>query len=53
MAADTILERFRDLSNIPTGTTGVTLSLETENNEHAEQLIEHLKNKQIDFKVIS
>jgi threonine dehydratase len=40
-------------SNVPAGTTGVTLSLETENNEHAEQLIEHLKNKQIDFKVIS
>ena len=40
-------------SNVPAGTTGVTLSLETENNEHAEHLIEHLKNKQIDFKVIS
>ena len=40
-------------SNVPAGTTGVTLSLETENKEHAEQLIEHLKNKQIDFKVIS
>ena len=40
-------------SNVPAGTTGVTLSLETENKKHAEQLIEHLKNKQIDFKVIS
>ena len=40
-------------SNVPAGTTGVTLSLETENKEHAEHLIEHLKNKQIDFKVIS
>ena len=40
-------------SNVPAGTTGVTLSLETENQEHADQLIEHLKNKQIDFKVIS
>ena len=39
-------------SNVPAGTTGVTLSLETENQEHADQLIEHLKNKQIDFKVL-
>ena len=40
-------------SNVPAGTTGVTLSLETENQEHAEKLIEHLKNKQIDFKVLT
>ena len=40
-------------SNVPAGTTGVTLSLETENQEHADQLIEHLKNKQIDFKVLT
>ena len=39
-------------SNVPAGTTGVTLSLETENRQHADQLIEHLKNKQIDFKVL-
>jgi threonine dehydratase len=39
-------------SNVPAGTTGVTLSLETENQEHADQLIEHLKNKQIDFKIL-
>ena len=40
-------------SNVPAGTTGVSLSLETENQEHADQLIEHLKNKQIDFKVLT
>ena len=40
-------------SNVPAGTTGVTLSLETENQEHVEKLIEHLKNKQIDFKVLT
>ena len=40
-------------SNVPAGTTGVTLSLETENQEHTEKLIEHLKNKQIDFKVLT
>ena len=40
-------------SNVPAGTTGVTLSLETENQEHADQLIEHLKNKQIDFKILT
>ena len=39
--------------NVPAGTTGVTLSLETENQEHVDQLIEHLKNKQIDFKVLT
>jgi threonine dehydratase len=39
--------------NVPAGTTGVTLSLETENQEHADQLTEHLKNKQIDFKVLT
>ena len=37
-------------SNVPAGTTGVTLSLETENQQHADELIEHLKNKQIVFK---
>jgi threonine dehydratase len=40
-------------SNVPAGTTGVTLSLETENQEHTEKLIEHMKNKQIDFKVLT
>ena len=40
-------------SNVPAGITGVTLSLETENQEHADKLIEHLKNKQIDFKVLT
>ena len=40
-------------SNVPAGITGVTLSLETENREHADKLIEHLKNKQIDFKVLT
>ena len=40
-------------SNVPAGRTGVTLSLETENQEHADQLIEHLKNKQIDFNILT
>ena len=39
-------------SNVPAGTTGVTLSLETENQQHADELIEHLKNKQIVFKIL-
>ncbi len=40
-------------SNVPAGKTDVTLRLETENQEHADQLIDHLKNKQIDFKVLT
>ena len=40
-------------SDVHAGTTGVTLSLETENQKHTEQLIQHLKDKHIDFKVLT
>ena len=40
-------------SNVHAGTTGVTLSLETENQKHTDQLIQHLKDKHIDFKVLT
>ena len=40
-------------SDVHAGTTGVTLSLETENQKHTDQLIQHLKNKHIDFKVLT
>ncbi len=39
-------------SNVHAGTTGVTLSLETENQKHTDQIIQHLKEKNIDFKVL-
>ena len=39
-------------SNVPAGTTGVTLSLETENQEQADRLISHLKEKNIQFKLL-
>lgn len=39
-------------SNIPAGTAGVYLSLELENEKHAERLIEFLKRKDINFRVI-
>jgi len=35
------------------GTVGVTLSLETENQEHADRLIAHLTEKNIQFKLLS
>jgi threonine dehydratase len=35
------------------GTTGVTLSLETENQKHTDQIIQHLKEKNIDFKILA
>ena len=38
-------------SNIPVGTAGVTLSLETEDQKHAEKLISYLKEKNIKFKI--
>ena len=38
-------------SNISAGTAGVYLSLELENERHAERLIEHLKQKKIEFRV--
>lgn len=40
-------------SNIPAGTAGVTLSLETENPKHAEQLIANLKQRNIMFKIVT
>ena len=40
-------------SNVHAGTTGVTLSLETENQKHTDQIIQHLKEKNIDFNVLA
>ena len=40
-------------SSIPAGTAGVTLSLETQDQGHAEQLIKFLKKKNIQFKVVT
>ena len=40
-------------SNVYAGTTGVTLSLETENQKHTDQIIQYLKEKNIDFKVLA
>ena len=40
-------------SNVYAGTTGVTLSLETENQKHTDQIIQHLKEKNIDFKILA
>ncbi|MDE1762719.1 MAG: threonine ammonia-lyase [Thaumarchaeota archaeon] len=40
-------------SNIPAGTAGVTLSLETENPKHAERLVANLKQRNIMFKIVT
>ena len=40
-------------SNIPAGTAGVYLSLELENEKHANRLIQFLKKKNINFKVVN
>ena len=40
-------------STIDAGTVGVTLSLETENQEQADQLVAHLEEKNIQFKIMS
>ena len=40
-------------SSIPVGTAGVTLSLETEDQKHAEKLINYLKEKNIQFKIMT
>ncbi len=40
-------------SNVSAGTAGVTLSLETENQEHADKLIQHLSKKHIEFKLLT
>src|SRR5918997_617381 len=40
-------------SNIAAGTAGVYLSLEMENEKHAQLLVEFLKRKELEFKVVS
>lgn len=40
-------------SNISAGTAGVYLSLEMENEKHAQLLIEFLKNKGLEFRIVS
>ena len=40
-------------SSIPAGTAGVTLSLETEDQRHAERLISFLKKRNIQFKIVT
>ena len=40
-------------SNVHAGTTGVTLSLETEDQKHTDEIIQHLKEKNIEFKVLT
>ena len=40
-------------SSIPVGTASVTLSLETEDQKHAKKLISYLKEKKIQFKIIT
>jgi threonine dehydratase len=47
------VEHDRLSSNIPAGTAGVYLSLEMEDEKHAHRLIEFLKRKGIEFKVVS
>jgi threonine dehydratase len=47
------VEHDRLSSNISAGTAGVYLSLEMENEKHAERLIEFLKRKGIQFRVVS
>jgi len=40
-------------SEISVGSAGVTLSLETQGQKHAEELISHLEKKNINFKIIT
>src|ERR671918_188361 len=40
-------------ANISAGTAGVYLSLEMENEKHAERLIEFLRSKSLDFRIVS
>ncbi len=40
-------------SEVSAGSAGVTLSLETQGKEHAEELISHLEKKNINFKIIA
>jgi threonine dehydratase len=39
-------------SNISAGTAGVYLSLEMENEKHAKRLIEFLRSKSLDFRIV-
>ena len=47
------VEHDRLSSHIPAGTAGVYLSLEMEDKKHAQRLVEFLKQKGVEFKVIS
>jgi threonine dehydratase len=47
------VEHDRLSSNIPAGTAGVYLSLEIEDEKHAQRLIKFLGQKGIEFKVVS
>jgi threonine dehydratase len=47
------VEHDRLSSNIPAGTAGVYLSLEIEDEKHAQRLVDFLKSKGIEFKVAS
>ena len=47
------VEHDRLSAHIPAGTAGVYLSLELENEKHARRLVEFLKQKGIEFKVVS
>lgn len=47
------VEHDRLSSNIAAGTAGVYLSLEMEDEKHAQRLVEFLKTKGIEFKVVS
>ena len=47
------VEHDRLSSNISAGSAGVYLSLELENENHAERLIEFLNRRGIEFKVVS
>ena len=40
-------------SNVHAGTTGVTLSLETEDQKHTDKIMQHLKEKNIEFKILA
>src|ERR671918_3023966 len=47
------VEHDRLSAHIPAGTAGVYLSLEMENEKHAERLIEFLRSKSLDFRIVS
>ncbi len=47
------VEHDRLSAHIPAGTAGVYLSLELENENHARRLVEFLKQKGIEFKIVS